>query len=68
MKSMFSAKVKKILSSRNLVMKNGLSKNLKSRIRHSESILELETDLIKRTDLEDETVEEVLRILREEFR
>ena len=25
------------------------------------------TDLIKRTDLEDETVEEVLRILREEF-
>ena len=34
----------------------------------AKSILELEkTDLIKRTDLEDETVEEVLRILREEF-
>ena len=34
----------------------------------AKSILELEkADLIKRTDLEDETVEEVLRILREEF-
>ena len=34
----------------------------------AKSILELEkADLIKRTDLEDETVDEVLRILREEF-
>jgi len=34
----------------------------------AKSILELEkTDLIKRTDLEEETVEEVLRILKEEF-
>ena len=34
----------------------------------AKSILELEkSDLIKRTDLEDETVDEVLRILREEF-
>ena len=34
----------------------------------AKSILELEkTDLIKRTDLEEETVEEVIRILKEEF-
>ena len=34
----------------------------------AKSVLELEkADLIKRTDLEDETVEDVLRILREEF-
>ena len=34
----------------------------------AKSILELEkTDLIKRTDLEEETVEDVIRILKEEF-
>ena len=34
----------------------------------AKSVLELEkVDLMKRTDLEDETVDEVLRILREEF-
>ena len=32
------------------------------------SVLELpRTDLIKRTDLEEETIDDVLRILREEF-
>jgi len=34
----------------------------------AKSVLELEkSDLIKRTDLEEETVEDVLRILKEEF-
>jgi len=34
----------------------------------AKSILELEkADLIKRTDLEEETVDEVFRILKEEF-
>ena len=34
----------------------------------AKSVLELEkVDLMKRTDLEDETVDEVLRILKEEF-